>query len=396
MDKPQLTRDGDDYLLAWPDGLQAEVRYIAQSRDGPRAEVRISSKLVGHLHQSMLNLMSASSRDTFRKALERRDPEVDWQERIEQVCVLVVEAYRAGDPLTLLEPQLRDAREAYFVDPLIPTGVPTLLYGDGATGKSYIANAISRALALGLPFAGMGTRESTVAYLDWEWDEEEHSDRLFRLGSDVTYFYRQCSVPLALQTRVLSRLLDKNGIDFLVVDSLGYACGGDIRDPDVVIAFFTALRQLGRTCLVVHHVPKENREPYGSVYIRNSVRSAWYLLRSTLPEDGGFAVALQHNKSNRGQKEQPIGLQFTFTETETKIVRTDAAKIPELAEGMSLRERIYSVIKDQPMEAKDIADALGARQTQVSARLTDLKQAGKVTNFSGLWAILDLDHDPYT
>ena len=396
MDKPQLTRDGDDYLLTWDDGLQAEVRYISQGKDGPRGEVRISSKLVGHLHQAMLNLMSSSSRDMFRRALERRDSEVDWQARIEQVCVLVVEAYRAGDPLTLLEPQLRDAKEAYFVDPLIPTGVPTLLYGDGATGKSYIANAIARSLALGIPFAGMGTRESTVAYLDWEWDEDEHSDRLFRLGSDVTYFYRQCTVPLAMQTRVLSRLLDKSGIDFLIVDSLGYACGGDIRDPDVVIAFFTALRQLGRTCLVIHHVPKENREPYGSVYIRNSVRSAWYLLRSALPEDGGFAVALQHNKSNRGQKEQPIGLQFTFTETETKIIRTDAQKIPELAEGMSLRERIFSILKDQPMRAEDIVDALGARKAQVAARLTDLKQAQKVTNVSGLWAILERNLSSYT
>ena len=169
-----------------------------------------------------------------------------------------------------------------------------------------------------------------------------------------------------------------------------------LLSPDVVIAFFTALRQLGRTALVVHHVPKENREPYGSVYIRNSVRSAWYLLRSALPEDGGFAVALQHNKSNRGQKEQPIGLQFTFTETETKIIRTDAQKIPELAEGMSLRERIFSILKDQPMRAEDIVDALGARKAQVAARLTDLKQAQKVTNVSGLWAILERNLSSYT
>ena len=71
MDKPQLTRDGDDYLLTWSDGLQAEVRYISQGKDGPRGEVRISSKLVGHLHLAMLNLMSSSSRDMFRRALER-------------------------------------------------------------------------------------------------------------------------------------------------------------------------------------------------------------------------------------------------------------------------------------------------------------------------------------
>lgn len=392
MDKPQLTRDGDDYLLVWPDGLQAEVRYIAQSRDGPRGEVRISSKLVGHLHQAMLNLMSSSSRDAFRRALERRDSEVDWQARIEQVCVLVVEAYRTGDPLTLLEPQLRNAEEAYYLTPLIPTGVPTLIYGDGATGKSYLANAIGRAMALGIPFAGMVAREATVAYLDWEWDAEEHADRLYRLGGDVTYFYRQCNVPLAQQTRTMSRQLDKNGVDFLIIDSLGYACGGDIRDPDVVIAFFTALRQLGRTCIVVHHVPKDSKEPYGSVYIRNSVRSAWYMLRSTLPEEGGFAVALQHNKANRGAKQQPIGLQFSFTDETTTITRTNADRIPEIAEGLPLRERIINLLTKEPLEATAIADALGVKQTQVAARLTELRQAGKVTPVAGSWALLDHIH----
>ncbi|KKN34801.1 hypothetical protein LCGC14_0789810, partial [marine sediment metagenome] len=392
MDAPILTKEGEDYRLTWPNGLEAEVRYLTQGRDGPRGEVRVSSKLVGHLHQSMLNLMSGSSRDTFRKALERRDKEVDWQAHIEQICVLVVEAYRAGDPLTLLEPQLRSQESAYYISPLIPTGVPTLLYGDGGTGKSYIAAAIGRALTLGIPFAGMQAREATVAYLDWEWDDEEHRDRLYRLGSDVTYFYRQCSVPLAHQTRILGRMFDKHGIDFIIVDSLGYACGGDIRDPDVVLAFFSALRILNRTSFVVHHVPKDSKEPYGSVYIRNSVRSAWYMMRSTLPEPDSFCAALRHGKTNRGRFEQPIGLQFSFTEETTTITRTDVSRIPELGEGLSLRDRILSLLAQKPLEAKDIALELGTKQTHIAARLTELRQAKKVTNVAGIWALLDQVH----
>ena len=390
MDAPLLTKEGEDYRLTWPGGLEAEVRYLAQGRDGPRAEVRVSSKLIGHLHQSMLNLMSASSRETFRKALNHRDSEVDWQAHIEQICVLVVEAYRAGDPLTLLEPQLRSAESAYYLNPMIPTGVPTLLYGDGGTGKSYIANAIGRALTLGMPFAGMQTREATVAYLDWEWDAEEHADRLYRLGSDAVYFYRECSVPLAQQTKALSREFDKHGIDFLIVDSLGYACGGDIRDPDVVLAFFQALRQLGRTSFVVHHVPKDSKEPYGSVYIRNSVRSAWYVLRSTLPEQDSFSVALQHGKANRGAKQPPIGLQFSFTEEATTITRTNAERVTAMLDAprASKKEGILAYLEtDAPATAAQIAAALREPTERVSVHLSQLKKQGRVQNSAGSWAL---------
>lgn len=388
---PNMTPVGQDYVFTWtPTAIQVTVSNLTMSRDGPRAEVFVRDMHAGHLHAGMLNLLSTTGKHSFVKALTPREPNIDWADLVEQFCVLTVEAHRAGDPMTLLEPQLRSPETAYYVNPLMPTGVPTLIYGDGSAGKSYLAAAIGRAVTLGQPFAGMAVREATVGYFDWEWDEEEHSDRLYRLGRDVTYFYRQCSVPLAQQTRSIGRLLDQHEIDFLIVDSLGYACGGDIRDPDVVLAFFSALRVLNRTTLVIHHVPKESKEPYGSVYIRNSVRSAWYMLRSTLPEPDSFCVALRHGKTNRGRFEQPIGLEFTFGEETTTITRTDSARATALLETpqTSKKEGILAYLEtDAPATAAQIAVALREPTERVSVHLSQLRKQGRVQNSAGSWAL---------
>ena len=204
-----------------------------------------------------------------------------------------------------------------------------------------------------------------------------------RLGGDVMYLYRRCSLPLHTEQRELGRLLDRNNVDFLIVDSLGYALGDDPSNPEAVLKFFGALRQLGRTSLVVHHVPKDSKHPYGSVYIRNSVRSAWHIIRSSLAVEGGFKLALRHDKANQGPYEKPIGVQFQFTETETRITRTDADTVPELAEGKSVRARILDFLGDGAAVMQDISESVGAPVSQISPRLSDLRRAGAVTRLDG-------------
>lgn len=387
---PELRREGGDYILSWEQqGLLAVVRDIHDGRDGPRAEVTLRHSGGGHVHSQMLNLLSGTQKQGIVKTLDGIDRGMEWRALIEQLSVMVVEAHRRGAPLTLLEPRLRSESDAFLLHPLLPAGVATLLYGDGAAGKSYLAAAIARALTLGGSIAGMAARESVVAYLDWEWDEDEHADRMYRLGADAVCFYRQCTTPLANQTRALHRMFDQNGVQIVIVDSLGYACSGDIRDPDVVMGFFQALRQLGRTSLVIHHVPKESKEPYGSVYVRNSVRSAWYMMRSMLPEEGGFSVALKHNKSNRGPLLSPIGLQFSFAEQRTEISRADAARVPELVEGMGLRYRIMERLKRGKATAQDMADDLDVSLRQVQVRLSEMKRAGTIDGAAQEWWLLD-------
>lgn len=308
---------------------------------------------------------------------------------VEQFSVMATEAYRNGTALTLLEPKLRTDAESYLIAPLIPFGVATMIFGDGAAGKSYLAEAIARAVTLGEPLLGMPTKECRVAYLDWEWDVAEHEDRLYRLGADATYLYRQCTAPLAQQVRSLSRQLDKAEVGFLIVDSLGYACAGDIRDPDSVMGFFQALRELNRTALVIHHVPKDTKEPYGSVYVRNSVRSAWYLVKSSLAEEDGFCAALRHNKANRGKLLAPLGMRFTFGDETTTLTISDPSQVAELLDtAPSVKAAILEILDVTPgLTAYELSEMLAASVDKVSVHLSQLKKQGRVANKDQRWAL---------
>ena len=385
---PDMQQEGTSYVFQWKElALRATVAEIEQWRDGPRAEVTITDMHGGHLHMAMLNLLSTNSKLTLLKTLRQRDSAAPWEDMIEQFTVMSVQAWRAGAPMELLEPQFHEG-DRYAIDQLVPSSVATLLYGDGACGKSYLANAAGRCLMLNLPFLSLATKRHNVAYLDWEWDKSEHEERLMMLGGDVMYLYRRCALPLAGEVRTLARLLDQNDVDFIIVDSLGYALGDDPSNPEAVLKFFAALRQLGRTALVVHHVPKDSRHPYGSVYIRNSVRSAWHVIRSSLRMDDGFRVALRHDKSNRGPIQPPIGVEFRFTDTTASIERTNADKIPELAEGKGIKQRILDFLKDGKADTKEIVEAVGAPAMNISPRLTDLKNAGAVMRFDdGTWGL---------
>ena len=386
-----MRREGQDIVFTWgPEGVIVTVKDISSGgRDGPRAEVWARDTIAGHLHAGMMNLLSTTSKHTFTKAVIARAPGTNWADIVEQFCVLAVEEYRAGEPLSLLVPEFRKGGRNYAVAPIVPMGLPTLLFGDGGCGKSYLALAIARAIALGEPLAGMVAGELRPAYLDWEWDGPEHAERLYRLGGgDITLLYQSCHTSLASQVRALGRKLDKEQVNFLIIDSLGLAAGGDPREPDVVLAFFRALRELGRTALIVHHVPKDSKEPYGSVYIRNSVRSAWYMVRSQARNDGEFLAALRHRKTNFSGYEKDIGLRFRFTEDRTEIETTDARAVPELSDGAPLRQRIYDLLDDGgAIAAKDIATALDVPASQVSVRLTEMKRSETVVNLSGAWAL---------
>ncbi len=388
---PEMKREGQDIVFTWAiEGAQITVKDITiTGRDGPRAEVWARDTTVGHLHVGMMNLLSTTSKHTFIKAVIARAPGTNWSDAVEQACVLAVEEHREGESLQLLVPEFREGGRDYAVAPLVPMGLPTLLFGDGGCGKSYLSLAIARAIALGEPLAGMTAAEYRPAYLDWEWGEEEHAERLYRLGGgDITLLYQACRTSLVSQVRALGRKLDKEEVNFLIIDSLGLAAGGDPREPDVVLSFFGALRELGRTALVVHHVPKDSKEPYGSVYIRNSVRSAWYMVRSQARNNGEFLAALRHRKTNFSGFEKDIGLRFRFTEDRTEIESTDARSVPELSDGSPLRQRIYDLLDGaEPQAANDIAVALDVPASQVSVRLSEMKRSETVVNVSGAWAL---------
>lgn len=389
---PEVRREGDDLIFVWDSlSVQATVSDITSGRDGPRAEVRARHLISGHLHAAMVNLLSTTSKLTFTKAVLARDPQNNWADLVEQFSVIATEAHREGEPLELLEPRRRPEAGRFAVDPIVPLKGTTLLAGDGKTLKSYTAIGMCRAMMLGVPFAGMPTTKLVPGYLDYETDKEEPEDRLLRLGGDVAFFYRRCTVPLHEQAKAIKRELDRNGVEFIVIDSLGLACGGDPSSPEIALGMFSTIRFLDRPAAIVHHSPKGRpAESFGSAYIRNSSRSAWFFLRSASPEERTATVALQHAWTNTGRLQRPIGLEFTFDDEAytTTVRRTDPGPILQLAGSMTKKDAIIAFLQEAPgAEVQDIATALGEDAGKVSVHLSQLKKQGRVSNRQREWAL---------
>lgn len=365
---PTLHREGDDLIFTWEQaGISVEVRDMTIGRDGPRAEVWARQTIGGHLHCGMLNLLSTSSKAGFVKAVLGRDSGSNWADAIEQVGVMATEAYRKGDPLEALEPRRRPEAGRYAIRPLAPLGQPTLCYGDGKTLKSYLLLASFLAMSRGEALAGLDTSCLKPALLDWEWDRAEHEDRLLRLGGAAgDVYYRHCKVPLHEQVRPLRRELDRQGIEIIGVDSLGFAAGGDPSDPEVALRFFGALRALERTAIITHHTPKETKEPFGSAYIRNAARAGWLFQRSAVMGEDQAVVGIRHKWSNMGRLEMPIALAFRFDEAAhaTTITRTDPGAVSALSEDLPAGERCFLALT-APMSTAVLAEELALKPDTV-------------------------------
>lgn len=377
MNRPEIRKEGDDIVFGWQEGVEATVRDLHDSKDGPRAEVRVSSKVQGHLHYAMLNLLSTNSRESYRKALERRDDSVDWQAVLEQVGVLAVESWRAGEPFVRIDAQFRERDQAYLVRPIFPDRGVSLLYGDGASGKSMLAQQCALSVARGDGFGGFWAAGPTqVGYLDWETDEEEFSDRMAWLGgADV--WYRRCWAPLPQIARQIKREADQLGITAIFYDSLGFACGGEVKEADVVLRAFSAISYIGRPGALVHHVPKESKEPYGSVYVRNAARNVWYLAKAQ-EEDEGFTAALIHKKSNMTKLQPTIGLRYRFGERQASIESIDP-RLPLAALSTGGKERIAAALEAEgAMFPRELAEATGIELNKIYPYLSRLKAEGAI------------------
>lgn len=392
---PELTREADDLIFQWAaDGVCVIVRDIASSAsNGPRAEVWAQYIDGDHLHAAMLNLLSTSSKRDFIKAAAGKAPQFNWAAAVEQFSVEAVRVYREGDPLEILEPRRRAEAGRYAVDPLAPLAQLTLWYGDGKTCKSYLLTAACRAMMTGTDVAGMRGADLTPAFLDWEWDQSEHADRLLRLGGDTTFFYQRCTVPLQDQAKALKRKLDRQRVDFIGVDSLGLACGGDPSDPKIALPFFSALRYLGRTAVVIHHVPKMSKDPYGSVYIRNSTRAGWYFARHASVDEDSAHVALVNRWSNVGRLQRPIGIRFLFDDAQytTAVLRADAGEVLALTGDLEPKAAIERVLRLLPLSTvEEIAAEIGAPPEKTRVHLSQLKRQKRVTNPErGKWALIE-------
>ena len=373
MNPAEATYLADTYRFTWiNEGIEILVDRLQEQRGDLICEmtVRVTVPFPDLLRQAKFNLSAARTRTEWANDLTRRREvaEIDWFAAIEQACTLSLRRWREGTPfidLGLVEPSEDDA---YLLRPYIIEGAASGIFADGGTGKSLIALAAALSIATGEPVLGVvPSRCCPVLYLDWEWDEVAHAERLqaLCLGSLIEVptemlFYRREVASIEQTAPGIRRFVATHEIGLVIVDSLGFARGGEPESADLTIKTFAVFRSFGVPVLFVDHIAKhalDRAHSFGSVYTRNSARLMW---RLDAEEDnsGSRRIGLVNTKWNRryqrprglllsvemDEQERLISVKFQDCEPPLATLRTAGYKEAVLAalkqnpEGLTLQD----------------------------------------------------------
>jgi hypothetical protein len=290
--------------------------------------------------------------------------ELDWSGYIEEFCQRVLAAGRNGQPaIDLREIPRPEADDSLLIEGVrLPRRHPTILFGDGGAAKSY----------LGLYLAGrMADRDFRVALFGWELAGEDHRDRPERFFGPAMpkVIYARCERPLVYEVDRLRRVAREDKIDFAVYDSIAFACDGPPESAEVTGRYFRAARQIGAGSLHIANITKgENadQKPFGSVFWHNGARATYYIKLANESLDGNIlSVGVFNRKVNLGPLYQPTGFKITFTCERTLFEKADPIHTPDLAEKMTIRQRMTRLLQSGALGVQDLADELGTEANTV-------------------------------
>lgn len=370
------------YTLAiHPEGIAFEINRLRRSSQELNGEllVRVNGQFPnaktfsdGIISVGDLNLSSVVARGTRAKLLADRsgDKAVDWHGFIEEFVTSVIAAERRGKPAEVLaDVEVEDEdNEAWHIEgfPLLQQ-LPQIVFGDAASGKSFFALWIAGMLA---------SRDIPVLYADWEFSQSEHKKRLQRLFQPMPkrLLYIRCEHSLKQETDHLIDVVQKNKIQYIICDSIGFAVDGPAESQEGAAGYFRYLRQLRIGSLNIAHIPKQyddNREAtvFGSVFFKAGARSVWFIDRAKENPTGEIRFGLYHRKNNVGALLQPKGFKLVFRGERTLVESINLKDVEELAAGYPILDRMKEALTPGPMTMKQLAEELNASIALIKSTL---------------------------
>jgi hypothetical protein len=421
MTVPELTTNAGIYAFLWRDEkIAIRVDRLAEDSKGTlTGEILIKSGLPGaekHIHMARINLTSSETRTRLSKLLNERVNTVDWYSILEQSCVMTLVKHREGEPVSDLGDLPEYEKSRYRLQPLLFEGEPTLIYAPGGTGKSYLALYLACLVQYNiggiygwLPLAG------NVLVLDWETSRAIYKRRTWAVkqglgieDSAERIKYRYCTQPLAADIAEIQKIVLENKINLVIIDSCGYAAGGDPNAAEVAIRYFGALRSIRTTSLTLDHVSKGltgGSSPFGSVYKTNAARSVFQLKKSQDTGALDYELGLYHEKVNEGVPLKPIGYKAKFTNnTDGVAIKVEFSPIeimaaPELTDGkVDIKDKLVYLLKTNGrMSVDEMAAQTGEDKDSVRAicyRYDQKKEKRLFVNLEkgNVWGAYDPNH----
>lgn len=388
LDALDVTEVAGLYTVRSPKhGVKMIFDRLTDARGGVNAELTITVGATELRGNVQIGLTSDMGQSKMAQSLQSLAAAIPWKMLVHRACAAVLKRHRQGEPPVLLNKHTVVEPLTFAINPLVPRHKASILFSDGGKGKSTLALMLAMLASTGKSVAGFSALPGRAMYLDWEDDQDVHARRLHAIRAghpeldDAEVHYQRCVEPLVKITHELARSIQRDGITFVVIDSLLVAMGGE-ASAEAVGKFFGALRVLKVESLCIGHVPKtlgegqEHATVYGSVFNQNLARSLWELRTEQEVGEDSAILGLIHRKSNLTRKHQPIGLKVTHNVDGT-YVRYDAfdlSQAAELAESLPVASRIRNLLEDEaPRTPKDIAEETGIPLPTVQRTLTKHK-----------------------
>ncbi len=396
----EMHRVGMGYLVNFPSqGVAVTVDRLRRSGDSLSGELLMEAAIPlvpRQLFWGRVSLSNPNSRTSVERAIEETlrksgaDGRLDVKALVNDVCYRIAVMERAGEPFQTVGNLPRTEEITWMIKHFAPHNEAMTLFGEGGSGKSYLALAMALSVFTGKTFVpGFPPLDSgPTLYLDWEAGPARLDQRVKRLCAGmgmapVDLPYRRCAGALADQVEEVLRYCQSEKIVMVVIDSVEMAMAargrdeGDINEP--VKRLHAAARLFKCAAILVDHVSKEGlrnkgkREPYGGIYKINLARMVWELRSVSESNSGILRLALHNTKRNDDGPTLPTtGLQLTFGENSAKY-ENSTVEGEALGAGLKNHERISLVLRESPMMVKAIALRTGMSEDTVRATLSQNK-----------------------
>jgi hypothetical protein len=327
------------------------------------ARRQFANRLAGHPNAKRLGISAES-----------------WAQVVEDACHQLLADHASVDAPVSLDGAYPDATdERHLFAPLLLGGaVPTSLFGEGGSGKSWVALAIAVSVASGRSAVARieaPARRVPVLWLDFENDERELRSRVARLTDGAPLeglHYLRGSGALAKQVDAIAELITDLGVGLLVVDSITGATGGaPLNDDATATSLHGALRQLGIPTLLIAHTAKNSKTGgiFGAVAFRDLSRLVWSVEKS---DEASNYILLKDTKRNGTAKSDDLVLHIDFAPGEglVRLSRSDTQSLPaELNSRLTVRQQVMNALRGESLTREQLAELVDAKANTLNTTL---------------------------
>jgi len=172
---------------------------------------------------------------------------------------------------------------------------------------------------------------------------------------------------------------------------LGAAAGGEeLGKSQPATSFYTALRRLNVTSLILGQTSKDTetkkRSIYGSVFFTYYSRNIFELVKSEEGDENEADVALFHRSFNLGGLRKPFGFHITFNNNEIKV-ESKPVIVRQFLDKVSTQAKLLELLKGGAMTVKEIMEQLEIKQTNARMTISRLKEKRQIVKVGEKWGL---------